>query len=419
MSAPLVALVGRPNVGKSTLFNRFVESRTAIVAEEPGTTRDRVYGRAEWQGRALTFVDTGGLVMWGGDDLTDRIREQAELAMAEADAVLFLVDLKEGLTGADSDIADRLRRSDVPVILVDNKADNTELRLAAAEFYGLGVGDPQLVSALHGTGTGDLLDQLIAMLPEMADDVPEGPRLAIVGRPNVGKSTLLNALLKEERAIVDETPGTTRDALDTPIVWQNETLTLIDTAGIRRRGRVAPGVERYSVLRALRAIGRANVALLLIDASEGLTAQDAHIAGFALEEGAGLVLVVNKWDLVKGEARDEEGWRAGIRRGLRFFPHAPVVFTSALTAQGVDRVVEEGLAVCRERLLQVDPAQLNELLHDAVARHPPSGRGRPLRFFGASQKGVDPPAFAFYVNDPRRIHFSYRRYLENRLRERF
>lgn len=416
---PLVAIVGRPNVGKSTLFNRLVEEPRAIVEDLPGTTRDRLYADAQWGGVAFTLIDTGGLVLWSEDELTMQVRRQVELAMAEAEAIIFMVDAIEGLTAGDEEIAELLRVSQKPLFLVVNKADNEARRLAATEFYGLGLGQPYPISALHGTGTGDLLDALVASFPPREEvEEAEGVRIAIVGRPNVGKSSLLNALLGWERAIVNESPGTTRDAIDTQMSWDSQLVTLIDTAGIRRRGRVQRGVEQYSVLRALRAIQRAHVVLLLLDAPEGVTAQDTHIAGYAMEEARGIVLVVNKWDLMK-EA-DVSEYAKGVRQAFRFIPYAPLLFVSALTGRRVGTVLEVALRVYQERLRRVPTSGLNRLLREAVASHsPPSKRGKRLRFYYATQAEVDPPTFVFFVNDPQLVHFSYRRYLENRLRERF
>lgn len=416
---PLVAIVGRPNVGKSTLFNRLVEEPRAIVEDLPGTTRDRLYADAVWGGMAFTLIDTGGLVLWSEDELTMQVRRQVELAMAEAEAILFMVDVTEGLTAGDEEIAGLLRVSQKPLFLVVNKADNEARRLAATEFYSLGLGEPYPISALHGTGTGDLLDGLVASFPPREEvEEAEGVRVAIVGRPNVGKSSLLNALLGWERAIVNERPGTTRDVIDTQMNWDSQLVTLLDTAGIRRRGRVQRGVEHYSVLRALRAIQRAHVVVLLLDAPEGVTDQDTHIAGYTVEEARGIVLVVNKWDLMK-EA-DISQYAKGVRQAFRFIPYAPLLFVSALMGQGVDMVLETALRVYQERLRRVSTSGLNKLLREVVASHsPPSKGGKRLRFYYATQAEVDPPTFVFFVNDPQLVHFSYRRYLENRLREAF
>ena len=421
MTKPLVALVGRPNVGKSTLFNRLIEAPLAIVEDVPGTTRDRIYADAEWGGSTFTFIDTGGLMLGSGSELEVSVRDQVQTAIAEADVVVFLVDVKEGLTASDLEIADLLRRSEKPVLLAVNKADNEGRRQDAMEFYALGLGDPYPISALHGTGTGDLLDALIGSAPSPRGEAPfDGTRIAIVGRPNVGKSSLLNAILGQERMIVNETPGTTRDAVDSFLEWNGEPVVLIDTAGIRRRGRIAPGTERYSVIRALRAIQRADVALLLLDAAEGVTEQDAHVAGYVLEEEKGLVLVVNKWDLVEKDAYTMQDYTQEVRRVLKFVVHCPLVFVSAVKGQRVGKTIELALQVQRARLSRVSTSELNKAVLDAVAAHsPPSKRGMRLKIYYATQTGVAPPSFLFFVNEPELMHFSYRRFLENRLREAF
>jgi GTP-binding protein len=418
---PIVALVGRPNVGKSTLFNRLIGERLAIVEDVPGTTRDRLYGDADWAGRAFTVVDTGGLVLGEADDLTACVRAQAELAMREADVIVFLTDVKEGITAPDRDIADVLRRAAKPLVLAVNKADNEQRRLDAVEFYALGLGQPYPISALHGSGTGDLLDEVVASFPvEEEEDEEDLVHIAIVGRPNVGKSSLLNRLLGQERAIVNEAPGTTRDAIDTLVEWEGESLILIDTAGIRRRGRIARGVEQYSVLRALRAIQRADVALLLIDATDGVTAQDAHIAGYILEEGKSVVVLVNKWDAIEKDERTMAEFTRKVRAGLRFLDYVPVLFISAKTGQRVSQVIPAALEVQAARHQRVTTGELNRLVADVVARHaPPSKAGKRLKFYYATQPSTDPPTFVFFVNDTRLVHFSYARYIENQLRERY
>jgi len=421
MSKPIVAIVGRPNVGKSTLFNRLVGRRLAITHEVPGTTRDRLYAEAEWGGVSFILVDTGGLDLVSDDDLMAQVRAQAQTAIAEADVVIFLVDVKDGLTAGDEEVAQVLRRSAKPVLLAANKADNRALREAAVEFYALGLGEPYPISALHGTGTGDLLDQVVGAFPaEEEEEELEAVKIAIVGRPNVGKSSLLNKILGQERAIVHETPGTTRDAIDTQMEWEGVPVVLIDTAGIRRKGRIQRGVEKYSVLRALRAIDRADVVLLLIDAVEGATAQDAHIAGYILEEAKSVVVVVNKWDLVEKDTYTMQAYLEHIRTVLRFLDYVPVLFVSALTGQRVSQVLPTALRVQEERLIRIPTAELNRILQEAVARHaPPSKAGKRLKFYYATQAAVDPPTFVFFVNDPRLVHFSYERYLENRLREHY
>lgn len=424
MNKPLVALVGRPNVGKSTLFNRLVEERKAIVEDIPGTTRDRIYADAEWTGTWFAVVDTGGLILDDVDDLTAQVQHQAYVAIEEADVLVFMCDVLDGPTSEDHSIADILRRAGKPLILAVNKADNPARRLDALEFYALGLGDPQVISALHGTGTGDLLDAVVSSFGPQAeedeDDGIETTKIAIVGRTNVGKSSLLNALLKQERNIVSAVPGTTRDAIDTAILWKGSPVVLIDTAGIRRRGRIAPGVEQYSVLRALKAIKRAEVVLLLIDATEGVTAQDAHIAGYILEERTSVVVVVNKWDLVEKDSYTMLAHTARIREALKFLSYVPVLFISALTRQRVDRVLDLALRVRQQALIRIPTGELNRIVQSAVARHsPPSKWGKRLRIYYATQPKVGPPIILFFVNDERLVHFSYRRYLENQIRTRY
>jgi GTP-binding protein len=421
MTKPLVALVGRPNVGKSTLFNRLVEQPLAIVEDVPGTTRDRIYADAEWGGTTFTFVDTGGLVPDSGDDLATLVRGQVEVAITEAEAIIFLVDVTEGVTGSDLEIAGLLRRSGKPVLLAVNKADNESRRRDATEFYELGLGEPIPISAYHGTGTGDLLDALLKVGWSETRPLPtKGTSIAIVGRPNVGKSSLLNHLLGQERMIVSETPGTTRDAVDSLIDWDGQQVTLIDTAGIRKRGRIVPGIERYSVIRALRAIQRADVALLLLDATEGVTEQDAHIAGYVVDEAKGLVLLMNKWDLVEKDAYSVQYYTDEIRRALKFVAYAPLVFVSAVTGQRVGKAIDVALEVQESRSARVPTGELNRLVMESVSRHaPPSKRGKRLKIYYATQVGTAPPRFVFFVNDPQLVHFSYQRYLENQLRESF
>lgn len=421
MTKPLVALVGHPNVGKSTLFNRLIEQPLAIVEDVPGTTRDRIYADAQWGGMTFTLIDTGGLLPQPIDDLLASVREQVQVAIAEAEVIIFLVDVKEGLTASDLDIAELLRRSNKPVILAVNKADNESRRLAAVEFYQLGLGEPYPISALHGAGTGDLLDALLNVLPSPQPEAEaEGVKIAIIGRPNVGKSSLLNTILGQERMIVSEKPGTTRDAVDSFVEWNGQPITLIDTAGIRRRGRIGRGIEQHSVIRALRAIQRADVALLLVDALEGVTAQDAHIAGYIVEEAKGVVIVVNKWDLVEKDAHTMDGYTRQVRSAFKFIAYAPLVFASAITGQRVGKAIDVALRVQQARSCRVPTAQLNRVVLDAVSHHsPPSKRGRRLRIYYATQVGVAPPSFVLFVNDPQLVHFSYRRYLENQLREAF
>lgn len=435
---PLVAIVGRPNVGKSTFFNRMIGNRLAIVEDIPGTTRDRIYGDTEWNGHEFTLIDTGGLDISATDDMMTRVRAQVELAIQEADVIVFMCDARAGITPSDIEIAEMLRRTNKPVVLLVNKADNAALRQEVFDFYSLALGEPIAISSTQGKGTGDALDVIVAALPPEHDEKEEEdhrPRFAIVGRPNVGKSSLLNAILGQERAIVSETPGTTRDAIDTIVRYRDRELRLIDTAGIRRRGRIAPGVERYSVLRAQRAIDRADVALLLIDAVEGLTAQDTHIAGYIHEAAKGVVVVVNKWDIVRAKRAAFERGEAGafdepppdavqyrriITEGLKFIPYAPVVFAAAKTGYHTGVILDTALRIADERHKRVSTSKLNEVIHAAVLRHhPPHRQGRELRILYVTQAEVNPPTFVFFINDESLLHFSYERYLENQLRAAF
>jgi len=423
---PVVAIVGRPNTGKSTLFNRLIGERRAIVSDVPGTTRDRLYGDAEWLGVEFSVIDTGGLQ---DDDelgqlttrqIGERTQAQARFAIEEADVILFLVDGKGGLTAADIDVADVVRESGKPVILGVNKTESESRRDAAYEFYELGLGEPIPFSSLHGIGTGDLLDEVVRQLPRADEvEVEEGlPAIAIVGRPNVGKSALLNALIGSDRSIVADLPGTTRDSIDSVVDWAGNRVLLIDTAGIRRRGRIETGIEKYSVLRSEQAVDRADVALVVIDADEGFTAQDQHIAGYVVEQGKGLVIVVNKWDLVEKDHRTMDVFRKKAAEFFNFAPWAPLIFVSALSGQRVNQIIEMALHVIGERQKRITTGELNRLLRDAVAKHPPPSRsGKWLKFYYVTQIGVSPPRFVFFCNDPRAVHFSYERYLENQLRE--
>lgn len=426
MAKPTVALVGRPNVGKSTLFNRLVGERVAVVHERPGTTRDRLVTGTEWNGVAFDLIDTGGYVPFA-DDMLDaeylpQIRAQAEQAMLEADLIVFLVDGKTGITPLDHEIADILRRERVPILLVVNKVDSAARSESISEFYELGLSEPIPISALHGRRTGDMLDRITELLGRSSEsaDEDEGIKIAIVGRPNVGKSSLLNRLLGEERVIVSPYPGTTRDAIDTQLTYEDLQITLIDTAGIRRRGRIQPGVEKYSSMRALKAIGRADVSLLLIDGAEGVTAQDAHIAGMILDKLKSVLLLVNKWDIVPDEVRDRQDYGEQVRAALKFLKFVPILFMSALTGAGVQEVMPAALQIQKERLRRIPTARLNEVVLDAQAAHaPPSKAGTRLRIYFASQVRTDPPTFLFHVNDPKLMHFSYARFLENRIRQEY
>jgi GTP-binding protein len=456
---PVVAIVGRPNVGKSTLFNRILGERAAIVEDRARTTRDRLYGDAEWEDRRFVIVDTGGLEIEPGDPIETRVQEQARMAIAEADVIVFVVDAATGLTPPDTEAAETLRRSSAPVLVAANKADSERRELDANEFYALGWATTMPVSALHGRGVADLLDAIVAALPpesegerarkageaaaeqrardiadgfidpddegegEAAAELPGPVTIALLGRPNVGKSSLLNRLIGEERMIVSDIPGTTRDAIDTRLAYGHGEVVLIDTAGIRRRGKVASAAaaERYSALRALRALSRADVAILLIDAMEGLTAQDAHIAGYVVEEGKGLVIAVNKWDVVEEKTdRTFDRYVEWIRREAPFLDFAPVVSISALTGQRADRVLELAVDVWGERRRRIPTGELNRLVAEAVARQvPPTVRNHRPKILYATQAAVAPPTFVFFAKDADDVHFSYRRYLENQLRDAY
>jgi len=435
VTKPVVALVGRPNVGKSTLFNRLIGQRLAIVDETPGTTRDRLVAEAEWNGRPFDLVDTGGIdpseggrtpLSTGSANFIPAIRQQALMAVREADAVLFLTDGEAGVTPPDREVAEILRRHQrlvdgapwPPIFLVVNKCETPRLRAAATQFYELGLGDPYPISALHGLGIGDLLDALVAIFPtHEAEEADESVKIAIVGKPNAGKSSLLNRLVGEERAIVSPIPGTTRDAIDTHLEYDGVPITLIDTAGIRRRGKIEPGVEKYSVLRALKAIERADVVLLVVDAQAGITAQDTHIAGFILDAWKSCVVLVNKWDAVPKDSQTMEAYSQQVRQALNFMDYVPLLFISAKTGQRVDQVLPLALRVQEERLARIATSHLNKILLEAQDAYPPPGHaGRQLKIYYASQVRVDPPTFVLHVNDARLLHFSYQRYLENRLR---
>ncbi len=420
---PTVAIVGRPNVGKSSLFNRMVAERIAIVADEPGTTRDRVTAYVTRDDRTLALIDTGGLILGEEQGMIGAIRDQVAVALSEADVLLFVVDVDAGLLPADEEVADLLRRVSKPVVLIANKADNIQRERLAAEFYELGIGDPIIVSAHHGRGLNELWDGIMAALPNV-EDPPPAPQgsipVAIVGRPNVGKSSLVNAILGQERAMVQDEPGTTRDALDTLFEYENRKYLLIDTAGVRRRGHIERGVERFSVARAMQAIERADVAVLVVDATEYLTAQDLHVAGFVQQAHKGLALVINKWDLAQEDEIDRQEVEMLVRARLKFFPSMPILFTSALRGRGVRAVLDAVARIQMERMTRVTTAQLNRALLDALADHPPPSSGRRrLQIYYATQPEVNPPTFVFFCNDPSLVHFSYRRYLENVLRRRF
>ena len=425
MGGRIIAIVGRPNVGKSTLFNRFTAARTAIEEKVPGVTRDRLYGVTEWRGEDFVIIDTGGISFDKGDPIIKQVRRQAELAVAEAHAIIFLLDGREGPLPLDQEIAGLLRRSGKPVVPVVNKIDHPGAAKEVASFYSLGMGDPLPLSAAHGRGTGDLLDRLCELLPGEGQNA--GPaagedvvRVALVGRPNTGKSRLLNTILGRERVIVSDVPGTTRDAVDTLFHRDGAAYALIDTAGVRRKSRVKEAVEYYSVLRSLKAVERADLALLLLDAEEGIAEQDQRLAGYIDEAGRGLILVVNKWDLIEGRREARREWLEDIARAFSFAPYAPVAFISALTGSRVQQLFPLFDGVRQELYRRVPTSLLNELVSDAQAVNPPpSHKGKRLKIYYAAQVAVKPPTFTFFVNNPQFMHFSYRRYLENRIREAF
>ena len=422
MSKPIVAIVGRPNVGKSTLFNQIGKKRVSIVEDFPGVTRDRIYLDAEWLNREFTMIDTGGIETDTEDKILTAIRHQAKLAMEEADAILFLVDGRAGVTNADEEVATMLRRTKKPVILGVNKIDNINNHELIYEFYNLGLGEPIPISAVNSMNLGDLLDKIIEVLPEEShvNDEKDEIRVALIGRPNVGKSSLVNAMLGEDRVIVSDIPGTTRDAIDTHFIKDGITFSLIDTAGMRRKGKFDLPVERYSVMRSLRAVDRSDVVLMVIDATSGVTEQDKKIAGYAHEAGKAVVIVVNKWDLIEKDDKTTLRFTEDIRKELIFMQYAPVVFTSALTKQRVHRLTDLIQYVAEQHTMRVQTSVLNEVITDAVdINPPPSVKGRRLKIFFATQPDVKPPTFILFVNDPEIMHFSYLRFLENRLRESF
>lgn len=429
MPKPIVAVVGRPNVGKSTLFNRLTGRRIAIVEDIPGITRDRLYADGEWNGRTYTLIDTGGIVMDAADPLQAQIRVQAEVAMEEADVILFVVDAEQGVLGVDEDLADLLRRGDTPILVVVNKADNASKERDAAEFFALGLGEVHSVSALSGRGVADLLDVMVGLFPPDTGDAEEDDetvKIALIGRPNVGKSSMLNAILGEERAIVSPVAGTTRDAIDTRFTWEGQELLLIDTAGIRRSGKIQGTVEYYSVLRAQRAIERCDVALTVIDAEDGLRDGDKRVAGMAHEAGKASVLVVNKWDVGRPKVAAEHGGRNPIpvftqllRDEMPFVAYAPVAFCSALKRTGIGAVVETALDAAQSHAMRIPTGELNRLLADATDSHPLNEKGRTFKVRYATMPSVKPPTIVLFVNDPDMLHFSYKRYLENQIRKTY
>jgi GTP-binding protein len=439
---PLVALVGRPNVGKSTLFNRLVGQRVAVIDSIPGTTRDRIQGETFWNGVTFNLVDTGGIEVYqpkgtrdtrplaeGSIEFVPQIEGQALLAARDADVIVLVVDSEQGITAADEEIVKVLRRNaqSKPILVAANKADNPAREDDALEFYNLGFDRIYPISAYHNLGVGDLLDGIVDSFQELdaieltdEDEEDQHLKIAIVGRPNVGKSSLLNLLLGEERVIVSPVAGTTRDAIDTQIQWHNMPVTLIDTAGIRRRGKIEPGVEKYSVLRTMKAIERSDVALLVIDAVDGVTEQDQHIAGYILEANKSVVVVVNKWDLVEKDSHTMNRYLDDMKEKFNFLPNAPAIFISALTGQRIHTVLETAHRVWQNRSFRLPTSEVNRILREAVAKHAAPQRGtRQLKLYFGSQVAVDPPVFLFHVNDTRLVHFTYKRFLENQIREAY
>ncbi|NLW78778.1 MAG: ribosome biogenesis GTPase Der [Ruminococcaceae bacterium] len=423
MSKPIVAIVGRPNVGKSTLFNKLVGRRLAIVEDVPGVTRDRLYGDAEWLNHEFLLIDTGGIDPSTDDGLLLRMREQAQLAIDTATVILFVTDLHSGVTAQDVDIAPMLLRSGKPLLLVVNKADAPgEVPLEVYDFYSLGLGEPYVVSSIHGHGTGDLLDAVVAHFPpaEAEEEVGDRIPVAVIGRPNVGKSSLVNRILGQERMIVADEAGTTRDAVDSDVDNQWGKYTFIDTAGLRRRSKVENGVERYSVLRSLAAVERARVAVIMIDATQGFTEQDSKVAGFAHEEGKACIIAVNKWDAVEKDDKTMAAERKKLENDFSFMSYAPIIFISAKTGQRLGKLMELINYVDSQNAMRITTGVLNSLLADATARvQPPTDRGRRLKIYYMTQVSTRPPTFACFINDKKLFHFSYQRYLENQIRATF
>ena len=421
MSRPIVAVVGRPNVGKSTFFNKIVGRRVSIVEDTPGVTRDRIYAEAEWNGIGFDLIDTGGIELDSKDIILSQMREQAQMAMDMADVILFIVDGKDGITTADEEVATMLRRTGKKIILLVNKIDNPrKIPDNFYDFYTLGLGEPIPISSVNMLNLGDVLDDIVKSFPDNKYEETDDIKVSVIGKPNVGKSSLINALVDDNRVIVSPIAGTTRDAIDTPFEWEGDKYLLIDTAGIRRKSKVNEDIERYSVIRSIAAIERCDVCLLLIDAEEGLTEQDKKIAGEAHEAGKGIVVVVNKWDLIHKETNTMRDYRRKIEAELLFMSYAPVVFISALKRERLSEVMAMVKFVAEKRALRVPTGQLNSLIADAVLMNqPPADKGRRLKVYYASQIGVKPPLFAFSINDRELMHFSYARYLENKIRAAF
>ena len=423
MSKPVVAIVGRPNVGKSTLFNALAGEKIAIVKDTPGVTRDRIYAEVNWLDKDFTLIDTGGIEPESRDVILAQMREQAQIAIDTADVILFMTDVKQGLVDADSKVADMLRRSHKPVILVVNKVDNFQKMMPDVyEFYNLGIGDPMPISAAERIGIGDMLDKVLEHFPERSgtEEEDERPRIAIVGKPNVGKSSIINKLIGEDRVIVSDIAGTTRDAIDTDIVHNGREYVFIDTAGLRRKNKIKEELERYSIIRTVTAVERADVVLIVIDAVEGVTDQDAKIAGIAHDRGKGVIIVVNKWDAIEKNDKTVKEYEQKIRMVLSFMPYAEIMYVSAKTGQRLPKLFDMIDMVIENQTLRIATGVLNEIMTEAVAlQQPPSDKGKRLKLYYITQVAVKPPTFVIFVNDKELMHFSYTRYLENRIREAF
>ena len=424
MGKSIVAIVGRPNVGKSTLFNIFANSRISIVEDTPGVTRDRLYADTEWLDNEFMMVDTGGIEIMNTDKIAVSIRQQAQIAIAEADVILFVCDARAGITHEDAEVAKMLRQSKKPIVLAINKADSPKQEMEIFEFYNLGIGEPIPVSAANHLGLGDLLDAVVEKFPETSaygeDGNEDEIKVALIGRPNVGKSSIFNTLVGEERSIVSDVAGTTRDAIDTPVIREGQKFLFIDTAGMRRKARIDEPIEKYSIIRSLRAVDRSDVVLMVIDAIDGITEQDKKIAGYAHEAGKGIVLVVNKWDLYDKDNTSTLRYTENLRRELVFMQYAPVVFVSAMTKQRIHRLPEVIHYVAEQNAMRISTSVLNQVVEDAIAINPPpTEKGQRLKILYATQVKIKPPTFVIFVNEPEIMHFSYQRYLENKLREAF
>lgn len=423
MAKPVVAIVGRPNVGKSTLFNKIVGKRIAIVEDTPGVTRDRLYFESEWNGKKFTVIDTGGIEPVSSDKILTEMRNQSQIAIDTADVIVLVVDVKDGVTATDKDVANMLIRSNKPIIIACNKCDAPGgVHIQMYDFYNLALGDPIPVSAIHGTGVGDLLDEVCKNFPEDCGGEEEEDviKIAVVGKPNAGKSSLINKILGENRVIVSPMAGTTRDSIDTRFEKDGDKFLIIDTAGMRKRGKIEENIERFSVIRALNAVDRADVVLIMIDATEGVTEQDTKIAGYAHEQGKASLIVVNKWDLIEKETNTMSNFRLDVQDGLSYMLYAPILFISALTGQRVDKIFEMAKYVQNQNSMRISTGMLNDVINDATSRvQPPSDKGRRLKIFYITQASVKPPTFVLFVNDKKLAHFSYIRYLENQLRNTF